>query len=264
MSILESIYVFLIRWDIPIYFICAVGFALNVLRLGQSRSRLRRAMFGFERETGQAMRLSAISGVLVFALLAGVVYSVNVFVAPTLPAELLLPPTPPPNIFATPLTSPTPLGEAVEGTPRSRVTPNLVATATLPGSAATVQPQITRPPDPPAAGEVFIPEGGGCTPGTNISEPRPGSTVFGTVEFIGSATDPAFGAYMLEMRGGATGNEWVDVLGGRSFIPIPNGSLGVVNLTVLENGAYDFRLTVLDTAGLPVARCTIEITINNE
>ncbi len=264
MSFLETIYLFLIRWDIPIYFIAFVGIVLNLIRFWQSRGRLRRAMFGFERETGTALRTSALVGLLFFSAVAGAVYYVNTSIAPTLPAELLRPPTPAPNIFATPLVSPTPLTAGSPGTLRPRVTPNLVATATLPGAGQPAAPTSTRPPAQPAPASGFIPEGGGCTPAVHISEPRPNTTVFGTVEFIGSASGNDFGAFTLEMRGPGTGETWVDVLGGRSFIPVTGGSLGAVNLAVLDNGLYGVRVTVLDLNGLPAARCTIQLTVNNE
>ncbi|MDJ0756930.1 MAG: hypothetical protein QNJ45_25590 [Ardenticatenaceae bacterium] len=269
MEILNAVYVFLIQWDIPIYFLAAAGFLINVLRLWYSRRQLKRAMFTVEQEQGRGLRTAAVGGMFLFAVMFSTVLYVNLQVAPTLPPELLLPPTPPPNIFATPLSSPTPEGDDLAGTVRPRVTPNLVATATLPGnlageSAETPLPTNTRPPSVPATGEVFIPEGGGCTPGVNISFPRQNMTVFGTVEYIGTAVDESFGAYELEMRGPGTGNEWVNVIGGRSFVPVSNDVLGTVNLGVLENGTYNVRLTIVDADGSLNARCTIAIEVNNE
>ncbi len=55
-------------------------------------------------------------------LSSSIVFFVNSRIAPTLPPELLKPPTPTPNIFSTPLSSPTPLG--TRGADREVVTPS--------------------------------------------------------------------------------------------------------------------------------------------
>lgn len=269
MDILNPVYVFLIEWDIPIYFIATIGILVNIGRLWLSQRQLRRSMFNVEREHGQRMRVSGLLGILLFGGMFGLVTYINAEVAPTLPPELLRQPTPIPNVFSTPFSSPTPLSQNDDAVVRPRVTPNLAATATLPGFEiatpdGTPVPTNTRPPAVPATGEVFIPEGGGCTPGANISFPRQNMTVFNTVVFSGSATDNSFGAFELEMRGPGTGNEWVNVLGGRSFVPVSNDVLGSVDLSVLQNGSYNVRLTIVDAAGGLTSRCTITIVVNNE
>lgn len=271
MELLNPVYVFLIEWDIPIYFIATIGILLNLGRLWLAQRQLRRSMFNVEREHGQRMRTSSLLGILLFGLIFGLVTYINAEVAPGLPPELLQRATPIPNVFATPLSSPTPDQQNQDGFVRPRVTPNLAATATLPGAALvegdpaeTPVPTNTRPSDEPETEEVFIPEGGGCTPGANISFPRQNMTVFGTVTFSGSATDDSFGAYEVELRGPGTGNEWVNVLGGRSFVPVSNGELASVDLGILENGPYNVRLTIVDAAGGLTSRCTISVEINNE
>lgn len=269
MDFLNAVYVFLIEWDIPIYFVATIGILVNIGRLWLSQRQLRRSMFNVEREQGQRLRWSSLTGILFFGLVFGTVAYVNIEVAPTLPADLLQRATPAPNAFATPLSSPTPVVADPDAVVRPRVTPNLAATATLPGGLAatpggTPLPTNTRPPSVPVTGEVFIPEGGGCTPGANISFPRQNMTVFGIVTFSGTASGDAFGAYEIEMRGPGTGNEWVDVIGGRSFVPVSNDVLGSVDLGVLENGSYNVRLTIVDTLGGLTARCTISIEVNNE
>ena len=207
-----------------------------------------------------------------FTAVAVVIY-VNVQIAPALPPELLQAPTATPDIFSTPLASPTPIGGEVveaEGTPRPRVTPDLVATATLPPDVLEALERqspatpISNLDDEARTASQFIPEGGGCNPSINISEPRADSTVFGTIEFKGSANTEDFGAYLLELRGSGTGGDWIDILGSRVFDRIENDVLGAINLATLENGPYEARLTVFDLAGDASGRCTILFNINNE
>ena len=267
---MDAVYVFFIEWDIPIYFLGTIGLLLSAIQFVRAQSILRRAMFSLEMETGREIRTNASLVVFVCVVAMGVVGYVNVQIAPTLPAELLDAPTPTPDIFSTPLASPTSLGGArePEGTQRPRVTPDLVATATLPAGVLDVLDTQVTPvvstisPDRTSGG--FIPEGGGCNPAVNISEPRPDSTVFGTIEFVGTASDDSFGAYLLELSGAGTGGGWVDILGGRVFDRVENDVLGAINLSTLQNGPYEARLTLFDLSGDVSGRCNILFQINNE
>lgn len=274
MDLLNSIYVFLIEWDIPIYFIAAIGLIVAAVQFVRSRSLSRRAMFTLEREEAQTLRSNALILFVVFGLALGIVLYVNLQVAPTLPAELLDPPTPTPNIFATPLSSPTPLQSDAETEGRPRVTPDLVPTVTLPAGLQVPAPQPTVPlidtPAPPESNQAVapplgsIPEGGGCTPAINIQQPTDGTAIFGTVEFFGSATAADFGFYLLEIRGEATGNEWVNILGTDIVSAVENGPLGSANLDTLPNGSYEARLVVLDAAGQAVGQCQISVVLDNQ
>ncbi len=132
---MDRIYLFLIRNDVWIYILSAFGLVWYVTELIRSQNALRRAMFNLERETATRVRNHALSFVIFFVAVVGIVYYVNTYVAPTLPETVLLPPTPTPDIFATPLASPTPLiTPLAEGD--ISVPPVLAPTATLPGVGA--------------------------------------------------------------------------------------------------------------------------------
>ena len=100
---MDRIYLFLIRNDVWIYILSAFGLVWYVTELIRSQNALRRAMFNLERETASRVRNHALSFVLFFAAVVGIVYYVNTAVAPTLPETVLSPPTPTPDIFATPV-----------------------------------------------------------------------------------------------------------------------------------------------------------------
>ena len=267
---MDAVYVFLIEWDIPIYFLGTIGLLLSAIQFVRAQSILRRAMFSLEMETGREIRTNALLVLLVCIGVMGAVGYVNLQIAPTLPASLLEPPTPTPDIFSAPLSSPTPLGGVSEpnGTVRPRVTPDLVATATLPADVLEVLDAQDSPAvstiAPDRASGAFIPEGGGCNPAVNISLPRPDSTVFGTIEFVGTASDDNFGAYLLELNGAGTGGDWIDILGGRVFDRVENDVLGAINLSTLQNGPYEARLTLFDLSGDTSGQCNILFQVNNE
>lgn len=268
---MERLYVLLIQWDIPIYFVGGVVWVVSLYQYLRANTRLRRAVFSLERERAQQARSNAFSLLFVSTAVVALVLYVNLSIAPTLPPELLRPPTPTPNIFATPLSSPTPLedGETVQGTPRPRVTPNLAPTVTLPADMLPAQPPPAPPtennnnaPSPPVNPAVAIPEGGGCTPAVNITQPSPNTAVFGTVEFIGTASGGNFGFYRLELRGATTNNQWVILLDD-TFTAVENNTLGAANLGNLPNDTYDIRLSVLTLDNQPAGQCTITLVVEN-
>ncbi len=270
---MEQLYVFLIEWDIPIYFIGGFVLLNSLYQLLRANRSVRRAVFSLERERAHQARGNALLGLLVSTAVVSLVLYVNLSIAPTLPPELLKPPTPTPNIFAPPLSSPTPLGagETAIGTPRPRVTPNLVATVTLPANLAPAQTPPhpaekenteNNQPLPPAGPALAIPEGGGCNPAVNITQPATNSAVFGTVEFIGTASGGNFGFYRLELSGATTNNQWV-VLIDDTFTAVENSLLGTANLGNLPNDTYDIRLSVLTTGSQPAGQCIITIAVNN-
>lgn len=275
---MNEIYVLLVRWDIPIYFISAVGIIVSLYQLYRARYILRRAMFTLERETGERIRNSASLSLLIFTAAVGAVIYVNLRVAPSLPPELLRAPSPTLDLFSTPLSSPTPLNpNQQDATPRPRTTPNLVPTVTLAGNVVvpeappallpTSTPELTDGSGPEiitGGGDGFIPAGGGCNPAVSISQPRPNATILGTTEFYGTATNPNFGFYLLEIRGEATGNQWVNILGDNMITQVSNGLLGAVNVGTLPNDIYEVRLSVLDNTGQQTGQCVITLVIENQ
>ena len=79
---MDRIYLFLIRNDVWIYIVSALGFVWYLTELVRAQSALRRAMFNLERETATRVRNHALSFILFFAATAGSVYYVNVSIFP--------------------------------------------------------------------------------------------------------------------------------------------------------------------------------------
>lgn len=167
---MEPFIVFIIRNDVWILILCAMGLFWYITELFRARRLLRRAMFGLERETGTRMRNNALLFITIFASIVLLVYYVNTRVAPNLPPEVLNPvPATTPDIFLTPLSSPTPLGGPAEQQPTP--TPPLAPTVTLPGSGP---PQDDGSPDAPIPAVTPTPFVA-CTQDLNFTQPRDGA-----------------------------------------------------------------------------------------
>lgn len=252
--------VFLIRNDIWIYFISILGLFWYATELWRAHRLLRQAIFGLERERGTRMRNNALVFISVFLGIIAVVFFVNQRIAPSLPQSLLFPPTPTPNIFATPLTSPTPLRTTIE---QSVATPNLAPTVTLAGDGTpsvglegedpllTPTPTLYVPPTP------FV----NCTADLNISEPQNGSAVDGALSFFGTADTENFQYYILETNGPQTNGQWASLLGRSVDQPVREGFLGNSNLSMWQSGPYLIRLTTIDVGENITGQCVIQVTL---
>ena len=257
---MNDIYLFIIRNDIWIYIVCIFGLFWYATQFYQAREMLRRAMFGLEKERGKAIRNTAVFALVSFTAVISFVYYVNIEVAPTLPAELLKPPTPTPNIFATPLSSPTPVG-----TTAPTATIALVPTVTLPGQSApfpgdsgeTLSDSATATPDIPIITTPTI----SCIPQLTITAPRDGTAVSGLITFTGTANTPNCQLYKLEANGPQTNGQWAS-LSNEVNQPVIEGFLGQANLQGWANGPYLVRLTAVDILNNPTNICVIQVTLN--
>lgn len=255
---MDQFYVFIIRNDIWIYFLCGLGIVWYFIQLWQARRLLRQAMFGLERERGQLIQRTALGILFILILIvAGITY-VNLEVAPTLPPELLSLPTPTPNIFATPFSPPASLG-----TPQPQRTATLAVapTVTLRGeSNSAIFDDVETPTGTPVPTLPAVTEA--CNSLAAITSPPPGITANGPVTFFGTATDPNFGAYDLQALGPQTEGEWRSLLDSPSSTPILDNILGRFNFANWLSGDYVIRILITNRAGEEIGQCGIQITVN--
>ena len=260
---MDRIYLFLIRNDVWIYIVCALGLFWYVTELIRAQGALRRAMFNLERETATRVRNHALSFVLFFGAVVGIVYYVNSRVAPSLPQELLSPAIPTPDVFSTPLPSPTPLttpiAEGMSGNP-----PAVAPTVTLPPlpgfeAAQPITGTVAADATPTVAPTPFD----SCTPELAIAEPLNGSVAFQRVRFRGTANTGELHQYVIEVNGPQTDGVWAPVTLQPLNQPVVNGDLAEADFSVYESGPYLVRLRALDGAGSELGVCTIQITLDN-
>lgn len=269
---MEPFYVFIILNDVWILILSVAGLFWFGGEFFRSRRNLRRAMFGLERERGNRLRSNSLAFVILFATIIGIVYYVNAQVRPTLPEALFKPPTPTPDIFATPLASPTSLD-----TPDvllSSPTAPLVPTITLASQAGEASPPpaatgegaelpTEEPTVPPTPSGPTVTPFIGCNVDLNISEPRNGAAVAGLITFNGTADFPDFLYYELAANGPETDGQWASLLGRTIDQPVRDALLGSVNLSQWSPGPYLIRLTAVNTDQSPVGQCVIQVTLSN-
>jgi hypothetical protein len=261
---MDGIYLFLIRNDVWIYILSALGLFWYATELWRANRTLRTAVFGLEKERGKRMRNNALFFIALFTVITAVVYFVNSRIAPTLPPELLKPATPTPNIFSTPLSSPTPLG--TRNTDREVITPAFAATVTLSGQGAdTAGDALIEETAPTATATLFVPPTPfvDCTADLNISEPRNGAAVSGEISFSGTADTDNFQYYILETNGPQTNGQWASLLGRQVDQPVRDGFLGNSNLRMWQPGPYLIRLTTIDIGENITGQCVIQVTLTD-
>ena len=84
----------------------------------------------------------------------------------------------------------------------------------------------------------------------------------GTATISGVATHEAFQFYKLEYAAGANAADGYTYFGGGQ-VQISGGVLGNFNTTVLPNGAYTIRLTVVDREGNFPPPCDVSVVVQN-
>jgi hypothetical protein len=263
---MDRIYLFLIRNDVWIYIVSVVGLIWYLIELIRAQRLLRRAMFNIERETATRIRNNALSFVLFFAAVIGVVYYVNARVAPALPQELLVPATPTPNTFATPLSRPTPQGDGNPESPNAG-SPALAPTVTLPaelGGAPPPEPELTEgTPVPEQAPQEAPTSFTACLPQLRFTEPLEGSVAFAGVVFRGTADTGETHQYVIELNGPQTAGGWEPLTVSPLVQPVIDGELGTADLSLWADGPYLARLRATDQLGNEIGVCVTQFTLDN-
>ena len=265
---MNALYVFLIRNDIWILFLCMLGIGWYILQLFREQRNIQRSAFFVERERAVAERNIAIIWLVIFSALAGAVVWVNASVAPRLPPEILFPATITPDYIATGLAT-QPAAQAVAITPRAGFptpTPVLAPTATLAGQLRVVitEERPTRPAGLEVDRGVI-----GCDGNGVILQPAAGSTVTGGVSLFGRADGPNFAFYRLDVRDVPLEPSEDDPIEWRPLVvntfdeAVNGGFLGSANFEAWNNGIYQLRLTVFNTENIEIGNCTISIGVNN-
>ncbi|MBP8948358.1 MAG: hypothetical protein KBG73_05910 [Candidatus Promineofilum sp.] len=255
---MDRIYLFLIHNRVWIYILSAFGLVWYIGELIRAQRALGRAMFNLERETATRLRNHALSFVLFFVTVVGVVYYVNRFVAPDLPEEVLSPLTPTPDIFATPLASPTPLTTPLADGAIA-APPVLAPTATVFGAVVAPITDTLPADDIAAAPTPFA----GCIPLLTITEPLNGAVVFQRARFRGTANTGDLHRYVVELNGPGTDGTWLPLTDEPVSQPVVEGELGEIDMSQWASGPYLARLRALDTVGQELGVCTIQVTLDN-
>jgi len=255
---MERFYVFILRNDIWIYILAALALTWYVTEFLRARRLLKSAIFGLEKERGNRIRNRSLFLVLLSLLIISLITYINLSIAPTLPPELLRPPTPTPNVFATRLSPPTLL--ATEGSATFVIAP----TVTLAGSAPTVESTRDQlPEEEPTSTPGIDIATGDCGPEVIITSPPDGTAVRETLTVFGTASGEGFKEYSLAYLGDLTAGDW-QVISEIASQPVLDGILGTVELQSWPPGTYFLRLQVVNQDDAITGQCVIELLVVEE
>jgi hypothetical protein len=209
-----------------IYLVLGIGGMLYLRNLWQSWQEWRGTVFGLERENAQRRFSGAVTVLSLLLLLGLAEFSLVTFVAPSYPANRLLP-TPTLNKLSTP-------------------TPKLLMTL-LPTSQGTRAPtaQATLSQD--------------CQPGKiELSSPKSGDEVKGTIQLKGTVNIPNLGFYKYEYS--PVGSEvWITIAADNK---VKNKEvLGVWNTTQVAPGDYRIRIVATDSLNLSLPACVVIVRV---
>ncbi len=223
---MKTIVVFFIHFAPFIYLFLALGLIFGIRRLVLARSERREAIYGLEREIAHNHSSQAITALTIIGFLAMAEFVIIVFLGPNLPALAQLP-TATLNTMAVPTST---LPPELAGTLGAR-TPEVTATTQM----------------------------SGCIPGAiNITYPKAGDEIKGSITLIGDANIPNFGFYKYEFSPRDT-ESWSAVEANRKSVI--NGELGTWDTSAIPQGDYQLRLVVTDNQGNNLPACVIPVRI---
>ena len=222
-----AILVFFAHLSPIIFVLLTVGLIFGLRRISRARTEERGAVFGLEREIALHHMRQAIAALTVVSFLALAEFALVVFLAPNTPG-------------LTQLATPT-------------LNPLLTPTGTFPLEFMETLGVVT-----PGGPTVTI-QATGCIPGQiDITTPKPGDTLQGSVELMGTANIPNFGFYKYEFAPIGSGI-WGTIVA--KNIPIQDGNLGSWDTSAIAAGDYQLRLVVSDNQGNDLPACVIPVRI---
>ncbi len=208
-----------------IYILLAIGLIFGLRRLAKANNEKREAVYGLEREIAQGHANQAITTLTIIGAIAVAEFVLIVFLRPIMPAIFQLP-----------------------------VPTNAVLTPVGTYSAGEMETTLAQTP-----GTTPVELASGCVPGqVNISSPKAGTEIKGSVEIDGDANIANFGFYKYEFAPYGSDN-WSAVEASRTNVQ--NGKLGTWDTSAILPGDYQLRLVVLDNQGNALPACVVTVRI---
>lgn len=225
---MQEVFLFLGQYDGFFYLLLLLAGLYSSRRLLKSWKEWREAYYGLEREFAmRRMSQWLVAAIVVLTMISGV-FIIATFVVPTIPAL---------DLIYTP-------------------TLDLLATASGGNPAEGVLVPMTPVAAAPVAGSQ------GCVPGAlEITSPKPGDEISGSVTLVGTVNLPNFGFYKVEVA--LRGSDIWSTRFAQSETK-KNEELGILNTTNLMPGDYILRVVVLDNSAQVIGTCIITIRIKGQ
>ena len=210
-----------------IFALLVLGLIIGLRQVTRARTEEHAAVFGLEREIAQRHMRQAIAALTVVTFLALAEFGLVVFLVPNLPG-------------LTPLSTPT-------------INPLITPTGTFPLEFMETLGVVTPSAPTPTTGAA------GCIPGQiAITSPKPGDTVKGSIQLVGTANIPNFGFYKYEFA--ALGSDaWATIVADKKIVQ--DDKLGNWDTSAITPGDYQLRLVVSDNQGNNFPACIVPVRI---
>lgn len=229
---------------ILLYAFCLILILFNLRAYVLARRDRFNTIFTIEKEVAAHKEGRAMSAIGVALGIAAIVTTLKYYVVPSIDVTGLAEPTPTLTLrIPTNQPTPTPTEEPPTPTPRPRPTRRPVATAVPP----------TATPVPPAP----CPD-----PNTRITSPGMGETVAGRIVIQGTALQGRFQFYKVEFGQGEEPTSWHSIHDIHRT-PVDNGLLEEFDTTLVPNGVYWLKLTVVDETSNFPPPCRVRIVVQN-
>ncbi len=217
---------FFVRLAPFIFSMLVVGLIIALWRMGRVRAERHSAVFGLEREIANRHMSEVVSALALIGFLALAEFVLVIFLVPNIPALSQL---------ATPT-----------------INPLLTPTSTFPlefrETLGSAQPATTS-----------TAQATGCIPGQiDITSPKPGDQISGSVDLQGTANVPDFGFYKYEFAPVGSDN-WATIVARTTVVQ--DGDLGNWDTSEIATGDYQLRLVVTDNQGNALPACVIPLRI---
>ncbi len=239
------------KYVIWLYAGCALLLLFHLRGYLLARSARTNTIFSMEREVATHREGRAMSNIGMVLGLVVVITALKYYVVPTVAIEEMIEPTPTMTLAIptsapthTPTTAPTPTE-----TPRALPSPSASPT---PPPTDTLTPPTDTPPPAPACSD----------PNTCITSPGPYETVSGVLTIRGTANHGRFQFYKVEFGQGEDPGAW-HVIDDIVKSQVTDGMLQTFDTTVVPNGTYSLKLTVVDVTGNFPPPHRVPITIQN-
>jgi hypothetical protein len=210
-----------------IFALLARGLIFGLRQITRARTEERGAVFGMEREIAQHHMRQAAATLTVVTFLALAEFALVVFLVPNIPG-------------LTQLATPT-------------MNPLLTPTGTFPLEFMETLGVVTP------GGPTPTIQAAGCIPGQiDITTPKPGDTLKGSIDLTGSANIPNFGFYKYEFA--PLGSDtWATIVADNKVVQ--DSKLGIWDTSAITPGDYQLRLVVSDNQGNSFPACVIQVRI---
>lgn len=217
-----------------------------------ARREAARSIFKLEQEQAHAKYRRSVTVAVLVVLVIAAVFALSNLAVPQVQEVTIVVPT------ATETTGPLAAATLTPTPAPATMTPTPTATKVRP----TRPPQPTETPDADVTATPVVRPAACANANVRITSPGVNQVIQGNFAVRGTAVDPNFDYYKVEVGPGANpaDHEWT-VIGQLHKSPVANGVLETFNSNAYAPGTYTLRLVVVDATGNFPEPCKVTVKV---